>query len=938
MNIKRILAFFIAIFTLFSLAACGHVHTYSTEWEYDGDSHWHKATCGHTEERTDEAPHRDTDSDGACDECGYSEAHVHTYDTSEWEYDEMNHWYKATCEHTGEKDSLAAHSDSASDSDSLCDECGYDTHEHTFDTSHWVFNASGHWHASSCGHNVKINFTSHSPEMTEPCPVCGYDPADAPALPDFTPSAQLLPVKGGAGGIVVIVHDDAVLSTGNMLDGLLSEYGLVGDVAMFVDAVKNNSASISGWRSLLTNGNWKLISHSATHTWWGTGAGSEERLYNEVVGSQATLREYFPGQRVLTFAYPGLSDATATHGHSAVFSKELYDLVSETYIGGRWYSELIPNDVNSFDVWENMGAYFLTTGNINGGSLGTRLELASEGSMQIFCIHGLTTDTTAPEGGYNLPYVDMEKACEMISEYTSDGRVWNAHYEDAVMYLREAQSATLKVAGDANAIWATLTDTLDDSVYNFPLTVRISVPRHWAAANMTVGGSVKYLEAKELDGKWIVEADIVPDSGIAVFTSAGYHTLDYSDEWTSDETHHWHAAVCSIHDSCALAFKDKAEHTDTDSDGECDECERTMSVVISVENADNLSHTIPTGKVNIGESVTFTVTVGKSESVRIVGALQIGDPVTSGDTKTYTYKIESVGEGSAVKIVLLANGQIDLSGDGVWNVISGGALGGITSTVVWEKNGVFTSTEPSDKTGYTEYTIRWYSFGTAGPNVDGSAYVITKKLEIKSIKRAGSDDETEITWNGKSYAAGDIVYREGSNYWLGLADFMGWASPSTVFGPAATATAANGEVAVFEATFKFELGDYHHNGSYYVASDIVSLVVRDAAASNKITSGFTVDGGPSNYLDVKCPSTARYYQAGVTGRGHVGEEFTVRFEIYESVTAGKYEVKTIVGGVLIDTATVDAFDVTSVKIENINSQIRDVKITVSDVIFIKYTR
>ena len=69
---KRILSF-IASFAVLSsallLTACGHDHTFATEWSKDATHHWHAATCEHTEEKSDYAEHVDENNDGVCDVC-----------------------------------------------------------------------------------------------------------------------------------------------------------------------------------------------------------------------------------------------------------------------------------------------------------------------------------------------------------------------------------------------------------------------------------------------------------------------------------------------------------------------------------------------------------------------------------------------------------------------------------------------------------------------------------------------------------------------------------------------------------------------------------------------------------------------------------------------------------------------------------------------------
>ena len=70
-----------------------HVHTYSVEWTYDTDNHWHKATCEHTSEVSDKAAHtleweitkNPTETEvgekkGTCSVCGY-ETSVVTLET-----------------------------------------------------------------------------------------------------------------------------------------------------------------------------------------------------------------------------------------------------------------------------------------------------------------------------------------------------------------------------------------------------------------------------------------------------------------------------------------------------------------------------------------------------------------------------------------------------------------------------------------------------------------------------------------------------------------------------------------------------------------------------------------------------------------------------------------------------------------------------------------
>ena len=49
-----------------------HTHTYSTQWAYDENYHWHNATCGHTAEINGRATH--IYNGDVCSVCNYKKA------------------------------------------------------------------------------------------------------------------------------------------------------------------------------------------------------------------------------------------------------------------------------------------------------------------------------------------------------------------------------------------------------------------------------------------------------------------------------------------------------------------------------------------------------------------------------------------------------------------------------------------------------------------------------------------------------------------------------------------------------------------------------------------------------------------------------------------------------------------------------------------------
>lgn len=180
---KKILSLVLcAVLLALPLASCGeeHAHTFSENWSYDENNHWHAATCEHTEEKFFNGAHADANNDGVCDVCAYKLGdHAHTFAT-EWTVNATHHWHAATCGH-GEISDKAAHADA--NGDGACDACAYklDEHTHTF-AADWTSDATHHWHAADCGHGEVSDKAEHTYDAAGFCTVCDAKKADfAPA-------------------------------------------------------------------------------------------------------------------------------------------------------------------------------------------------------------------------------------------------------------------------------------------------------------------------------------------------------------------------------------------------------------------------------------------------------------------------------------------------------------------------------------------------------------------------------------------------------------------------------------------------------------------------------------------------------------------------------------------------------------------------------------
>ena len=261
-------------------------HTFDMgNWKFDEQTHWHPATCAHTDLKKDEAEHvwnegvittQPTETtEGVktytCTVCGNTKTatigmldHEHTFDMERWDHDAENHWHPATCAHTSEKKGLAAHSwnegvvttqpteTTEGVKTYTCTVCGNTKtatigtldHEHAFDTERWAHDAENHWHPATCAHtSEKKDLAAHNwnegvitkpadygveGEKTFTCTTCSATRKET--IPATPPKNNTLTFDGGLAlsktydGTPVVLNPENVHFNGN--GALTIEYKL----------------------------------------------------------------------------------------------------------------------------------------------------------------------------------------------------------------------------------------------------------------------------------------------------------------------------------------------------------------------------------------------------------------------------------------------------------------------------------------------------------------------------------------------------------------------------------------------------------------------------------------------------------------------------------------------------------------------------------------
>ena len=70
-----------------------------------------------------------------------------------------------------------------------------------------------------------------------------------------------------------------------------------------------------------------------------------------------------------------------------------------------------------------------------------------------------------------------------------------------------------------NSLTIQLTDTLDNAVYKYPVTIRRPLPMGWQAAKVTQNEKTSDASIVEADSEKYIMFDVIPDAGEIVLSS-----------------------------------------------------------------------------------------------------------------------------------------------------------------------------------------------------------------------------------------------------------------------------------------------------------------------------------------------------------------------------------------------------------------------------------
>lgn len=329
----------------------------------------------------------------------------------------------------------------------------------------------------------------------------GADPTQQLNLPDASgPRFQLSeyetwPANHGDAR-VCLWHDDKLGALTLTIDdnwepdhpfwlSMQKKYGTI--LTWFIIIDKVNAWAL--W-SMLANKGHDVQSHTRSHM----SSGTDQQFHDEYGGSQADINKMMPGHKCRTLAYPSGAGSEPIARQYFIAARGVYGVMNNA------------NTVKYMQV--NSGGYDETH----------RIDVLLDPNEKLY-------NASYYRGWLSVHYhgVGDQAATEAYLAYIKqkEDSLWVGRFTHVAQYGQERDTHKLTVTATAAAeIRFTLTDSMADSAFDFPLTVKVRVNNDWENATARQDTVDREVSLVTHNSTTYLLVQAVPDKGEVVVTKA----------------------------------------------------------------------------------------------------------------------------------------------------------------------------------------------------------------------------------------------------------------------------------------------------------------------------------------------------------------------------------------------------------------------------------
>jgi len=299
--------------------------------------------------------------------------------------------------------------------------------------------------------------------------------------------------QGFRSGAVSFTFDDECPNQFAVAVPLFNQYGLKMTLFTITSNIMYGGPNWTSLQTAASNGH-EIASHTMSHTNF---SGLSDSLQTvELKNSQDAINAHISGKQCITIAYP----------YCAVGNTSL---CNQYYIAARGCSGAIePSTPANF-----MNISSFVCGNL--GSVQTAQDFktkadaaAASRGWVVFLLHGIDND-----GGYSpVTTANLKGALDSLRSYQD--KYWISTFSNIARYIKERNCVSVKEISQTDSSFTIrVTDTLENSLYNYPVTIRRPLPSTWLFASIAQSNKAVDLQIIEVNSLKYIMFDVIPDSG-----------------------------------------------------------------------------------------------------------------------------------------------------------------------------------------------------------------------------------------------------------------------------------------------------------------------------------------------------------------------------------------------------------------------------------------
>jgi len=306
---------------------------------------------------------------------------------------------------------------------------------------------------------------------------------------------QITQWAGNKAAAVSITFDDGHISDYTLAVPALNERGFQGTFFIVTDWI--DSATWNEWKDVSNQGH-EIASHTKTHAHLTQLSLTE--MEEEIGESKVVIDAQIKTQQCLTFSYP--------YGE---YNTNAKTIAEDHYIAARGIS----CDLNTAPY--NFYGMRACSDSRSLGQMKAMTDAAEEqGKWLITYYHSLD--------GTDYGFWTIDTFIAYLG-YLETKDLWVGTFGSVVKYIKERESANLSLhLSSENQIVLSLTDTLDNDIFNEPLTIRSEVPSSWTSVLVQQGASAITVAPVVEGTQTVIYYTGIPDGGlIALKKLTTYH-------------------------------------------------------------------------------------------------------------------------------------------------------------------------------------------------------------------------------------------------------------------------------------------------------------------------------------------------------------------------------------------------------------------------------